>query len=100
MARQAREKYGKAVRISKDVKTYLEKRQRGTESYDATLRRLFGLPDRKGNAQPLRTLWIVPNGTAPIARLTQAEARGDAIVLAAKRGIKKAEQVIQVQEVP
>jgi hypothetical protein len=68
------------------------------ESFDACLRRLFGLPDKKGNAQPLRTYWIVPNGTEPKAFLTSADARGHAIVLATKKGHKKADTVIAVRE--
>lgn len=95
-----RKKYGKAVRISLDVKNYLEKRQRGSESYDSILRRLFGLPTRKGEAQPLRILYVVPNGEAPITKSTLAEARGQAILLAAKRGAKKADAVLTFQEVP
>lgn len=100
MAADKRKKYGKAVRISQDVKTYLEKRQRGTESYDAILRRLFGIPTRKGETQLLKVYYVVPNESNPIVRKTLAEARGEAILLATKRGIKKAESVITVQEVP
>lgn len=99
-AAKLRKKYGKAVRISLDVKNYLEKRQRGTESYDSILRRLFGLPTRKGDTQPLGLLFVIPNGEAPITKLTLAEARGQAILRAARRGSKKAEAVLTYQEVP
>lgn len=100
MAADKRKKYGKAVRISQDVKTYLEKRQRGEESYDAILRRLFGIPTRKGEAQPLKIYYVVPNEASPIIRRTLAEARGESIIVATKKGIKKAESVITVQELP
>jgi hypothetical protein len=95
-----KKKYGKAVRISQDVKVYLERRQRGKESYDAILRRLFGLETRKGEAQPLHTYYVIPNNGDPIIRASLAEARGEAILLATKRGIKKAEQIVTVQEIP
>lgn len=99
-SKKKEEQWGKAVRISLGVQNYLKKHQRGKESYDSVLRRMFGMPTTKGKAQELLRYFIVPNGTDPVIRKSVAEARGAAILLAARKGIKKAEAVIEVREIP
>lgn len=89
---------GKVIRLSKAAENYLKKRQHDDEKLNDTLRRILGLPNRRGEAQPLRIYYVVPNGHAPIVRLSLAEARGEAILLATRKKLKKAEAVIIVQE--
>lgn len=50
--RKRRASKGRAIRVSTIVYAHLDKARRG-RSWDAYLRKLFGLPDRAGNNQPL-----------------------------------------------
>lgn len=97
-----RNRSGKIVRLSETVTNYLTKRRKKGESFDACLRRQFGLADRRGRAQSLATYFVLENFGNPIIKKTLADARGEAIVQATKRklGIKKAEAVKEVREVP
>lgn len=97
-----RKRTSKVIRLSRDVFNFIGRKARKGESADSTLRRLFGLADRKGTPQDLRVYYVVPNDGKPIIRDTEADARGEAILLAARRrlGAKKAERVIEVREIP
>lgn len=90
----------KVMRISPAVVSYLTKRRRKRESFDSILRRLFGLPTLKGALQELTTYFIIPNGDRPIVRLTKAEANGEAVLLATKKGLRTTEKVTKALEVP
>ena len=100
-AKQPRKKKGRVVRLSKEVETYLSRKRKGSESFDSILRRVFGLPDRKGNEQPLKTYYVIDNGgKSPIIKRDKAEAKGEAIILAVRKDSKKTERVLTVREVP
>jgi len=90
------------VRLSESVLAYLGKRQRDEEPLDATLRRLFGLPTKKGDPQPLTTVYVVMDESNPQAFFNKGEARGAAISAGVKKGTvwNKVPQVITCQEVP
>lgn len=102
--RTVRKKKGKVVRLSDTIEQFIRrKRRKSDESYDAVLRRLFGIDTLKGAKQPLRTYFILETDRDPIAKRTLAEARGEAIILAVRRQKKriyKGETPIKVQEVP
>jgi len=91
---------GKVIKLSLELSAYLKSRMSRGEGYDAVIRRLLGLPTRKGEPQGLAEFYVVPNDGKPIIRLTLAEARGDAILQATKKKLKKAERVLTVREVP
>lgn len=98
----ARGKSGRAVKLSKEVIAWLEKNQRRIndkriESYDEILRRLFGLPTRRGERQPTLTYFVLPNEGEPLIFQDKAEARGAAVIRAVRRGLKKAEAVVTVR---
>lgn len=90
---------GPVLRIPKLVENHLRKRQHAGEKLNDTLRRVLGLPTRRGKKQELRTYYVVPNGESPVIRLSMAEARGEAILLATRKRLKKAEAVVTVQEI-
>ena len=54
-ARKRRKRHitGKPVRLSNELLSYLDRRIRGSRSYDAYLRKVFGLADWQGEPQPL-----------------------------------------------
>lgn len=95
---ERRVRTGKVVRLSRLILAYVESRKRGRESLDGTLRRVFGLPDRKGSEQPLRTYFILDNGGRPLVRYSEEEARGEAVIQAVKRGDRTYEKPIKVRE--
>jgi len=87
---------GKPVRLSNEVLNELRSRLRRGESFDSLMRRFFGLPDRLGNPQPIRTYWLLPS--ALVAAPSLAEARGEAILRAVQQGKRKTERPIKVIE--
>lgn len=87
---------GKPVRLSNAVLNLLNRHLRETESYDSLLRRILGLSDRRGTPQPREVFWVLP--TALKVRRSAAEARGDAVLEAAKNGKRKAEAPLKVIE--
>lgn len=101
MARKAkpnRDK-GKPIRLSNKVLETLDKKKKGRESYDAILRRVLGLPTRKGLEQSLRTFWLLPSKL--IVRSSRAEAKGEAVLQSVQQGKKKVmEAPIKVVEMP
>ena len=97
---------GKPVKLSDELTDHLTSlKQETSESYDACLRRQLGLPTRKGKPQHLEHFWVIPEADPPICRKTQADAKGEAILLSVKRGMKASDKqrpaaVIKVREVP
>jgi hypothetical protein len=91
-------KRGKIIRLSRELELFINRKRKGKEGYDATLRRLFGLPTIKGKPQPLFVAYVIQNNGKPVISMSKAEARGEAILLATKRGHKKAETVLTVTE--
>lgn len=98
----ARPKKGKVVRISKEVEQHLRRKRKKKESFDSVLRRMFGLNDLKGIPQPLHTYWVLANEGQPMIFMLGEKdvARGMAMRLAVRRGVRKTEPVLRVQEVP
>lgn len=91
---------GKVVRISPDVRRFLNNKRLKNESYDGCIRRLHGLESRAGEAQPLHVFYVLLNEGQPEIFAEEAEAKGFAIRLAIRRNRKKTERVIPVQEMP
>jgi len=90
---------GKPVRLSYLVLETLDKKRRGKEGFDAVLRRLLGLPNRRGTAQILRSFWLLPQKL--IVRKSRAEAKGEAVLASVRSGKKKVmEAPIRVTETP
>lgn len=90
---------GRVIRLSKATENYLTQRRHGDESPNETLKRILGLPNRRGEEQKLKRYYVIPNGNSPLVRMTLAEARGEAILIATRKKLKKAEAVIVVQEI-
>jgi|SRR5690606_32047804 len=94
---RARASKGKTIRLSDEVIAVLRKHQ-GRRSFDVILRDLLGLPQRvKAEHKPLLTGYVVPE-TGEFF-LTEGEARGAAVVAAAKAGRNKVSKPIRVREV-
>ncbi len=96
-------KAGKVVKLSHEVIAWinprkLRKGEANVESYDAALRRFFGIPTLKGESQSLRKYYVIENEGEPLIFRTRAEARGVAIVRAVRKGSKKPEHVMLVVE--
>lgn len=94
---------GKPVRLSSQVLQFIKKYERlnedkTKESYDSILRRLFGLPTKKGEKQEKETFWL-PLGGKKVFR-DRADAAGEAVLLAHKKGLKKTKRVIMLKEWP
>ena len=97
---------GKVIKVSAEVYRHLTALKRGREGYDACLRRQFGLPSRKGYPQSVRSYFVIDSPDMLIIRRSKSEARGDAIMLAVKKGKKfsrkhypEKEKIIEVREV-
>ena len=98
MARKAkpnRDK-GRPVRLSNEVLSVLDRKLRKAESYDSLLRRIIGLPSRNDEPQHLEVFWVLPSTL--LARKSLAEARGEAVLAAVRKGKKKTEKPIKVVE--
>lgn len=87
---------GRPVRLSNEVISVLTRKKRREESCDSILRRILGLPARNGSTQHLESFWVLPSTLT--VKSTLAEARGEAILQAVRRGHKKAEKPIRVIE--
>ncbi len=103
--KRKRRSSGRAIRISNAVVAYLEKRRLGIRSYDALLRRLFGLDDWRGNPQPLAEgVLEVTTGRFYLRTgswdMVEAEANGAAVVAAVKLKTKKVNKPIRMREIP
>lgn len=88
---------GKVERISADVLAHLEGKRRPKESFDAFLRRLLGLPNRKGVRPQLLEAWVLPSLCFP----SEAKAKGHAVMQAAWQGkSSRPEKPVRVRETP
>lgn len=96
---KTKRKEGKVVKLSQFLAAFLRRKGARGESFDSILRRQFGLPSRTGEAQPLALFYVIPGPPAQVSS-DLAEARGKAIVAATRKGLKKAQSVIIVREVP
>lgn len=89
---------GKPVRLSWEVLKYVKRYAGAKESFDSVLRRLLGLPTKKGEKQELRVFWTVP-GQKKLYE-DRADAAGESILLAHKSGKRKAKKPIKLKEFP
>lgn len=85
----------KVLRISPELHELLNARKPPKITWDAFLRRVFGLRVRKSTLPPLLVRWVLPSGTFR----TAAEARGAAIVAAVQARAKEPEQPLKMREV-
>jgi hypothetical protein len=95
---------GRAVRLSNALLDFLEPRRRGLRSYDAYFRRVFGLPDWKGDPQQLLEGCLEVTTGRFFPKTTgwdQAEedAYEVAILEAAKKKTKKVNKPIRMREI-
>lgn len=88
---------GKPVRLSNLMLNYLAPRMKGLRSYDAYLRKAFGLPDWRGNKQPLVEGYL--EVTTGKFYVVEAEANGAAVVEAVKRKTKKVNKPLRMREI-
>lgn len=89
---------GKNIRISDAVFGTLDSSRLKGESWDNLLRKILGLPNRRGEHPALVEGWLELN-TGRLY-LSRSEARGQAVVEAAKQGKKQISQPIFMREVP
>ena len=82
--------------MSNEVLGILTKKLRKAESYDNLLRRMLGIPSRKDEPQHLEVFWVLPSTL--LARKSLAEARGEAVLEAVRKGKRKTEKPIKVVE--
>jgi len=87
---------GEVVRLSNAVIEVLRRKLKKAESYDNLMRRMLGVPSRNNEPHPLEVFWVIP-GTLT-AKRSLAEARGEAILQAVKKGKRKAEKPLKVIE--
>ncbi len=102
LKRKRKKPKGKVIRVSEDVEKFLRKAKKGNpkEPFDSVLRRLFGLrPSAPGkDFSPLETYWLAPE--ALTVRRTKAEARGEAIKFAVRKGRTRVlKGVVKLREV-
>lgn len=95
---------GKPVRLSNLMLNYLAPRIKGLRSYDAYLRRAFGLPDWRGNKQPLAEGCLEVTSGKFYLKIdswdeVEAEANGAAVVEAVKRKTKKVNKPLRMREI-
>jgi hypothetical protein len=95
---KARPKPGKVLRVDPLIWKFLSDRRKPKETNSALVRRLMGLPPRKGDATEAKTWFILPE--SKVACHTIEEARGAAIVIAVRTGKKKpSERPVEVREI-
>ena len=94
--RRKRASKGRVIRVSDEVWNLLQKKRQGRLSWDTLLRRMLGLPKRNGEPQPLVEGWL--EITTGRFFLDEAEARGEAVMAAARAGTKKVNQPIRMRE--
>jgi len=91
---KAKKKPGRVIRIDPLLVKTLEEKKRPYETMSGLLRRLMGLPSRKG-AVEVRAYYVLPSDMAE----TVEEARGRAIIEKVKRKLAKPERPVVVREV-
>ncbi len=87
---------GRVLRVSDDVFAYLN-RKRAKRSFDCLFRTLLGLPDREGIPQPLLEGWL--EITSGRFFFNAAEARGEAVMAAARAKSKSVNKPLKMREV-
>lgn len=92
---KARKRESKLIRISKNVLTLLDSK-RGSGSYDLILRRLLGLPGKKGESA-IKEYYLLLGANKIFSEA--ADARGQALVRAVKLKQEKPERLVRVREV-
>lgn len=95
--RRKRASKGSPIRISDEVRGILEKKRQGRISFDELLRRMLGLPDRKGERRAILEGWLEVNSGH--FYFDEAEARGASVIAAAKAKTRKVKQPIRMREV-
>ncbi len=98
-------KDGRVIKLSREVFAHLAALKGEREGFDGCLRRHLGLPSRTGHEQPLRTYFIIDTPDDLIVHRKLSEARGEAILLAVRRGQrlsdkKRKDAVVTVRELP
>lgn len=95
----SKQKPGKVIRVDPMIWKYLSQNRKPKETVSALIRRLVGLPPRKGaNIQSGYRYYILPE--SKIVCDSIEEARGQAILRAIKAGKKKpTEKPIEVRAV-
>jgi hypothetical protein len=105
MAKEVKRKNGKVIKLSRELAKYLDGLRTERESYDSALRRQFGLPSRTGYEQMLKHYFVIDSPVQLSIHRTEAEAKGEAILLAVRSGQKRTdkkrkEAVLTVRELP
>lgn len=103
MATKAKD--SKVIKLSAPLVAHLNGLREGKESYDSCLRRHFGLPSRTGHPQELREYYVIDSPKQLSIHRSQAEAKGEAILIAVRAGQKRTdkqrkEPVLTVRETP
>lgn len=96
MTTPAPKKPGHVLRVSPTVWRHLLLRKRKKESVDGMMRRLLGLPSRKGKVQNLRVFWALPK--LGVITETEEDARGLAVVVKVQKKLSEIEDPICVRE--
>lgn len=92
------EKPGKVIRVDPLIWKHLNQHRKQHETVSSALRRLMGLPPRKGEFSPIQTFYILPESR--VVALTIEEARGLAVIHAVRKGKKKTtEKPIEVRQI-
>jgi len=92
---------GEVLRVSEETHAFLNGKRIGTKakapSWDNFFRSVFGREKRNGERQPLIVGWVeIHSGRFFLRR---SEARGQAVVEAAKRGVKNITPPIKMREI-
>lgn len=106
-SRRKRRKYkGRTLRVSCFLYDELDRLRRG-KSWDALLRKVFGLPDRTGNEQPLVEGMLETMTGTFLLRIDgkdwsqlEEDAYELAIITAAKRAVKRVSKPLRMRELP
>ena len=80
-------KPGKVLRVDTATWKYLQENKRPKERNATAVRRLIGLPPKKKEYEVPQQLYVLPESRIVCSSL--AEARGEAIIRAVKKGKKK-----------
>lgn len=94
--RKRKPNFGHRIAISDEVHAFLEKKRQG-KSWDAWLRKAFGLPKRNGDKQPIIEGYV--ETTTGRFFLDEQDAYEVAIMSAAKAGTKKVNKPMKVREI-
>ena len=96
--RRKKPSVGRVIRVSDEVWKHIAERRAGRRmSWDRFFRNFLGLPDRNGNNVPLIEGWLEVN-TGKLY-LKQAEAKGAAVMEAAKQRTKAVRKPIRMREI-